>query len=1051
MVKKILIIAFVLFLFIPSSVYAISYTIRVGRGSGRICANSVCTYSETTAYFVEGATVRITQSASSGFSFDHFWASNGNNYYTTSLGPFTAQASGTFVVYFKECNYPETETNPCDYCSGSLYCGSGTETRYCRSNGLWSDWSTCSGGGCSCVVGKCGATNCGTCGLSGGIQSPASSCADETVYSGDEGTCFYYSDEWEKCQNYCSGIGGVAETAVMDQSCAEYQDPWDCVLGFEPCFDCVCTVSKDGEVCGTTTCMEDCCSGTNLYNYPYSTFGVPNSCNRICSGGVCPASCSACTPTLETCKNPECWYCGNGDCDMGCGEDCSSCPEDCGACPFEFSLSLSPSSDSVLKGSSVTTEVSLNLDGGTTQSVALSCSGLPAGASCSFSPTSCNPTCSSTLTISTTTSTPEGSHVISVTGTAGVTVESENYYLTVEGPLTCSDTPDGGLDYLTGSTCTDTTTHQDSCSGDVLTEWRCSGTSCISSTYDCDSDDDFYCSISNPNLVRNHDDWYCSDSNPDFCAFTTSATNTWTCDLSKECTSQTCEGNTYYCFRSNAGIRTWGSSYETKETACSDGSDNDCDDLPDNYDPDCGATCIVRGDCPLDGCSLDAYIVYSCTGGSCVSESDDCSDCSCDCGHYNEEESLESFNCDDDKDNDCDGFEDEDDPDCFIAPSQSLEDIEITIDTYSSEEKLVSLSYSISPDLGTIDVVLQPTAVIPPATAKMKIDVKPGTPDGIYVISIRGTGGGFTTYAHYNLIIGQEETPECAGTLTTTVSGKDTCTVTATLTAADCNGLDWEIKEGSSVKASGTVTADLYSNNPSWTVPVGTFTYKLFIDGEQKSSATTTCSETPPPPAECDSAGDCNDGNTCTIDTCESGNCKHSPNTGAVCGTTTISCSNYCESNKLYVATGSTIWCRRYCSSSGTCLPCTPTCDYSTKLCNYGCTSDGKDCITGVYCQPATAECRTCAWPIGNCGNGKAIFTGGCYKPNTIPSVLKSVTCDCFGILGISKVVSTCTACNFANRETNCNDENNGCESAGYNSGCQLSDCSESPSKCPKY
>ncbi|MFZ3077595.1 MAG: hypothetical protein WA139_04020 [Candidatus Aenigmatarchaeota archaeon] len=87
---------------------------------------------------------------------------------------------------------------------------------------------------------------------------------------------------------------------------------------------------------------------------------------------------------------------------------------------FDFSLSASPSSGSVLHDGSTSTSVTATLTSGTTQPVSLSCSGLPAGASCSFAPSSVSPTASgitSTLTI--TASDLTGIYPITISGTGG--------------------------------------------------------------------------------------------------------------------------------------------------------------------------------------------------------------------------------------------------------------------------------------------------------------------------------------------------------------------------------------------------------------------------------------------------------------------------------------------------------------------------------------------------------------------------------------------------------------------------------------------------------
>jgi len=85
-----------------------------------------------------------------------------------------------------------------------------------------------------------------------------------------------------------------------------------------------------------------------------------------------------------------------------------------------------------------------------------------------------------------------------------------------------------------------------------------------------------------------------------------------------------------------------------------------------------GGSCIhsdsQRYDCDNDdGCSGSSYINYRCSSGSCtVQSTDDCSDCSCSCGGYNEDENDAAGNCNDGLDNDCDGNTDTDDTNCLI-------------------------------------------------------------------------------------------------------------------------------------------------------------------------------------------------------------------------------------------------------------------------------------------------------------------------------------------------------------------------------------------------
>ncbi len=101
----------------------------------------------------------------------------------------------------------------------------------------------------------------------------------------------------------------------------------------------------------------------------------------------------------------------------------------------DFSVALSPTSGSVLQGSSLTATVSTATTSGTAQPVTFSASGLPVGAGATFSPTTVTSGASSTLTITTSSTTSAGTYPITITGTAGTLVHSTSYTLTVTSPV----------------------------------------------------------------------------------------------------------------------------------------------------------------------------------------------------------------------------------------------------------------------------------------------------------------------------------------------------------------------------------------------------------------------------------------------------------------------------------------------------------------------------------------------------------------------------------------------------------------------------------------
>jgi hypothetical protein len=115
----------------------------------------------------------------------------------------------------------------------------------------------------------------------------------------------------------------------------------------------------------------------------------------------------------------------------------------------DFSLAVSPTSGSVAAGSSATTTVSTAVTAGAAQSVSLSASGLPTGATATFNPASVTAGGSSTLTLATTTATPSGTYSVTVTGTGASATHTATYALTVTGGTSGGGVTNGGFE--TGS------------------------------------------------------------------------------------------------------------------------------------------------------------------------------------------------------------------------------------------------------------------------------------------------------------------------------------------------------------------------------------------------------------------------------------------------------------------------------------------------------------------------------------------------------------------------------------------------------------------------
>jgi regulation of enolase protein 1 (concanavalin A-like superfamily) len=99
--------------------------------------------------------------------------------------------------------------------------------------------------------------------------------------------------------------------------------------------------------------------------------------------------------------------------------------------PADFSISASPSSQTVIQGNNTTYTTSISALNGFTGTVNLSVSGLPTGATASFNPTSVAGSGSSTLTVSTATTTPAGMYRLTITGTSGTLSHSTTVTLVV--------------------------------------------------------------------------------------------------------------------------------------------------------------------------------------------------------------------------------------------------------------------------------------------------------------------------------------------------------------------------------------------------------------------------------------------------------------------------------------------------------------------------------------------------------------------------------------------------------------------------------------------
>ena len=99
---------------------------------------------------------------------------------------------------------------------------------------------------------------------------------------------------------------------------------------------------------------------------------------------------------------------------------------------FDFSISASPTQQTITPGASTTCTITVSLMSGTSQNVILSVSGaVPSGISASLNPTSGTPSFNSVLSISAASSVAPGQYVITITGTAGAITHPATVTLTV--------------------------------------------------------------------------------------------------------------------------------------------------------------------------------------------------------------------------------------------------------------------------------------------------------------------------------------------------------------------------------------------------------------------------------------------------------------------------------------------------------------------------------------------------------------------------------------------------------------------------------------------
>jgi subtilisin family serine protease/subtilisin-like proprotein convertase family protein len=137
----------------------------------------------------------------------------------------------------------------------------------------------------------------------------------------------------------------------------------------------------------------------------------------------------------------------------------------------DFSVAVSATAASVNPGGSTTATVSTATTAGAPHPVTLSVTGLPSGATVSFSPSSVTSGGSATVTLSATAATAAGTYLVLITGTGPESIQIATYSLTVTGPAGCAQSTNQDVRVPSLHTVEG-----------VLTIWGCAGNAAANST-----------------------------------------------------------------------------------------------------------------------------------------------------------------------------------------------------------------------------------------------------------------------------------------------------------------------------------------------------------------------------------------------------------------------------------------------------------------------------------------------------------------------------------------------------------------------------------------
>ena len=185
----------------------------------------------------------------------------------------------------------------------------------------------------------------------------------------------------------------------------------------------------------------------------------------------------------------------------------------------DFSVAVSPSSQTVNTSSSVSYTVSTTAIGGSTQSISLSVSGLPSGVTGSFSPASVTAGGSSTLTLSAS-ATASGNATFTVKGTSGTTSHTATASIAVNGGTGGGNTLSNGVPVTNLSGATG--------SQQNFTFTVPSGTATLTvTTSGGTGDEDLYVKFGSAPTLSSYDCRPYVNGNAETCTFTNPSAGTW--------------------------------------------------------------------------------------------------------------------------------------------------------------------------------------------------------------------------------------------------------------------------------------------------------------------------------------------------------------------------------------------------------------------------------------------------------------------------------------------------------------------------------------------